>query len=109
MKETMRHNDKSPHYSDCRYIKGLSRRLADEKLKFMDGSRLGNLSIRIEDNATCRKVRRIMEKRIAQDFWKNSSRAKRAGNRPRFEMRHQLTNHFLNIFGAVPQGFRYVA
>lgn len=107
----MRHynNDRAPRFSENRYIKGQSRKLADEKLKFMDGSRLGDLSIGIEDNATCRKVRRIMEKRVAQEFWKNSSRAKKVGNRPRFEMRHQLTNHFLNIFGAVPQGFRYAA
>lgn len=106
----MKHNiDKAPRYSENRYIKGQGRKLADEKLKFMDGSRLGDLSICIEDNATCRKVRRIMEKRVAQEFWKNSSGAKRVGNRPRFEMRHQLTNHFLNIFGAVPQGFRYAA
>ena len=105
----MRHNNKTPRFSERRYIKEQSRKLADEKLKFMNSSRLGDLSIRIEDNATCRKVRRIMEKRVAQEFWKNSSRAKKVGNRPRFEMRHQLTNHFLNIFGAVPQGFRYAA
>lgn len=103
------YNNKAPRFSENRYIKGQSRKLADEKLKFMDGSRLGDLSILIEGNATRRMVRRIMEKRVAQEFWKNSSNAKRVGNRPRFEMRHQLTNHFLNIFGAVPQGFRYAA
>lgn len=105
----MKHNNKASRFFEKRYIKGQSQKLTDEKLKFMDCSRLGGLSICIEDNATCRKVRRIMEKRVAQEFWKNSSGAKRVGNRPRFEMRHQLTNHFLNNFEAVPQGFRYAA
>ena len=101
-------NDQTSFFSEKRYIRKQSAALADERLSFLSGERLGDLSIRIECNATCRKVRRIMEKRIAQEFWRNTT-AKRPGNRARYEMRHRVSNHFRNIFGAVPQGFRYCA
>ena len=102
-------NDQTPFLSEKRYIRKQSAALADERLTFLGGERLGDLSIRIECNATCRKVRRIMEKRIAQEFWRNASAAKRSGNRARYEMRHHVSNHFRNIFGTVPEGFRYCA
>lgn len=105
----MKDRNNAPRFSECRFIKGQTSKIANERLKFMDGSRLGDISIGIEDNATCRKVRRIMEKRVAQSFWKTSPKHKTVGNRPRFETRHQVTNQFKNIFGVVPEGFRFVA
>jgi hypothetical protein len=96
-------------YSETGYIKSQTHNLANERLAFRDGERLGDVSILIEDNATCRKIRRIMEKRVCQTFWKNSSKGKRAGNRARYETRHQVSNHFKNIYGAVPVGFQYYA
>jgi hypothetical protein len=100
---------KNKRYSETKFIKKQSANLACERLEFMDGEFLGNVSIRIEDNATCRKIRRIMEKRVCQSFWSNSKKSKRKGNGARYETRHQVSNHFKNIFGVVPQGFRYVA
>ena len=96
-------------YSETGYIKSQTQNLANERLAFRDGERLGDVSILIEDNATCRKIRRIMEKRVCQTFWKNASVGKRAGNRARYETRHQVSNHFKNIYGAVPTGFQYYA
>ena len=104
----MKNTDKR-YYAECGYIRNQSRSLAHERLNFLDGEKLGDLSIMIEDNATCRKVRRIMEKRIAQSFWSNSNSSKQKGNRARYGTGHQVTNHFKNIFGAVPEGFRYCA
>ena len=97
------------YYSENGYIKNQSRTLAHERLEFLNGEKLGNVSIRIEDNATCRKIRRIMEKRIAQSFWQNPVRSKHKGNGARYETRHQVSNHFKNIYGVVPECFRYCA
>lgn len=36
--------------------------MADKRLLFMDNERLGDVSIGIKDNTTCRKIRHIMEK-----------------------------------------------
>ena len=102
-------NYPAPYLSEKKYIKSCSAVLADERLDFLGGECLGDLTIGIESNATCRKVRRIMEKRVAQEFWRQSSKGKRVGNRPRYETRHHVSNHFKNIFGVVPKGFRYCA
>lgn len=99
----------APYYSEKRFIKKQSSAIAEERLGFLDGKRLGDLSIGIEDNATCRKIRRIMEKRVAQNFWRNASYGKKQGNGARYETRHHVSNHFRNIFGEVPKGFRYAA
>ena len=102
-------NYRTPFYSETGFIKNQTQNLADERLAFRDGERLGDVSILIEDNATCRKIRRIMEKRVCQAFWKNASKGMRAGNRARYETRHQVSNHFKNIYGFVPKGFQYCA
>ena len=99
----------APYYSEKRFIKKQSSAIAEERLGFLDGKRLGDLSIGIEENATCRKIRRIMEKRVAQNFWRNASYGKKQGNGARYETRHYVSNHFKNIFGEVPKGFRYAA
>ena len=92
-----------------KYIKNQVRTLSGERLLFLDGERLGDLDLLGEDPAVCRKVRRIMEKRVSQQFWRNASSAKRAGNRARFETRHQLSNHYRNIFGYIPEEYRISA
>ena len=102
-------NYPTPWHSEKSFIKNQSYAIAEERLAFLNGERLGDLSIGIEDNATCRKIRRIMEKRVCQSFWNNSKASNRKGNGARYETRHQVSNHFKNIFGVVPQGFRYVA
>ena len=102
-------NYTTPLHSEKRFIKNQSYAIAEERLAFLDGERLGDLSIGIEDNANCRKIRRIMEKRVAQNFWRTASYGKKQGNGARYETRHHVSNHFKNIFGEVPKGFRYAA
>ena len=96
-------------FSERKYIKNQSNAIADERLAFLDGQRLGDLSMGIEDNATKRKVRRIMEKKIAQKYYKNAFEGILAGNRARYDTRHMLTNQMKNIFGFVPEGYRFAA
>lgn len=98
-----------PFYSEKKFIRNQSIAIAEERLSFMDGERLGDLPIGIQDNATCRKIRRIMEKRVAQNFWRTAPHDKKHGNAVRYETKHHVSNHFKNIFGEVPKGFRAVA
>ena len=95
------------YHSETSYIRNQSRKLSEERLGFMDGIRLSEVDIFIEDNATVRQVRRIMEKRISQQYWNNHSPRQSRGNRARHDMKSHLANHMKNIFGGVPSGFRY--
>lgn len=92
------------YYSETKKIKRLSKALADERLAFMDGKRLGNLDIAIEGGPTLRKVRRIIEKRVNQNYWK-SGYAMDITNYSRHTTRRHLTNQIKNIYGYVPTGF----
>ena len=95
-------------YKDTRDIRRQSRSLSEERLSFRDGERLGDISIGIEGGQTVRKVRRIIEKRVCQDYWNHGrSGRKTAGNR--YYMKRRVSNHLRNIYGFVPTGFRYVA
>ena len=96
-------------FSERKFIKRQSDAIAEERLSFLDGARLGDLSMGIEDNATRRKVRRIMEKKVAQRFYRNADFYRLEGNRVRYETRHNLKNHMKNIFGFVPEGYRFAA
>ena len=96
-------------YSETKFIKNQSKVIAEQRLEFMDGERLGDVSIGIESNATCRKVRRIIEKRVAQNFWRNASSVKKQGNGARYQTRRYVSNHLKNIYGEVPTGFHYYA
>ena len=45
---------KNIYYSNTSYIKAKTSAIRNERLDFMEGKKLGDLSIRIEDNATVR-------------------------------------------------------
>ena len=96
-------------FCELKYIRNRTRKLAGEQLAFLDGKRLGDVSIGIEDNACCRKIRRIVEKREAQSLRKNAKRSKLEGNGARYHTRHNVSNQFKNLFGLVPEGFHYCA
>jgi hypothetical protein len=98
-----------PFLCEKKFIKNQVDALSGERLAFLGGGRLGDLDLMGEDPAVCRKVRRILEKRVSQNYWRNASVGKRSGNRPRYETRHQLSNHYKNLFGAVPEGYRLSA
>lgn len=103
MKPTPRHS----HRTISRYTSAMNDSLSDLRLSFLGGTRLGDVDIFIENNATVRKVRRIMEKRICQRYWSRHDATLDNGDRQR--MRRRMTNHMIDIYGGVPEGFHYCA
>ena len=99
----MKHNKN--HYCESKDIKRQSRHLAEERLSFMNGKRLGDLDIEIEGGATLRKVRRIIEKRVSQKHWKIHHVD--STNYSRHTTKRHITNQMKNIYGVVPTGFVY--
>ncbi len=87
----------TPWLSEQKHIKNRTDAYASQRMNFKNGRRLGD--IYISDNSTCKKVRRILEKRVAQDYWKNARMKSRFTNRGRYETRHFLANQFQNIYG----------
>ena len=81
------------YLSETKLIRNQSRKLSEERLGFLGGIRLSEVDIFIEDNATVRQVRRIMEKRISQQYWNNRSVWQSRGNRARHDMKSHLANH----------------
>ena len=88
-----------------KYTASMNESLSDLRLDFLGGTRLVDVDIFIESNSTVRMVRRIMEKRICQRYWSNNNR--KLGNRDRQRMRRRISNHMIDIYGAVPSGFLY--
>jgi hypothetical protein len=115
MKYNTTDNRKRTYYSRTGYILRKTRAIAGERLAFRGGERLGDISIAIEDGATVRKVRRIVEKRVAQDCWRNLSSSRRMlgrergseMGRTRYAVTHNTYNTFRNIYGRAPQGYSY--
>lgn len=103
-----KHNKDIP-FSETKYILNRTRKLSQERIDFLGGKRLGEVSIGIEDNACCRKIRRFVEKRTAQELRKNGEQGKLKGNGTRYQMRRNVSNQFKNLFGLVPEGFHYCA
>jgi len=91
-------------FSETKYIKNKTKEISDERLSFMDGEKLGDVSIRIEDGATKRKIRRIVEKRVSQNYYKAHPRAKCSA---KFATKRHLANTLKNIYGEVTVGFSY--
>lgn len=84
-------------FCETRYINNRTASYASQRMNFKHGQQLGD--IYIHDTSTCKKVRRILEKRVAQDYWKSARTKSRFTNRGRFETRHFLANQFQNIYG----------
>jgi hypothetical protein len=91
-------------YSETKFIKNQTRKISREKLDFKGGVELGDVDIFIDGGVTRKKVRRIVEKRVCQEYWKQAGSAN--DNYSRYRTRHHLSNHLKNIYGSVPTGFR---
>lgn len=70
-------------YSRRQQYDELSRAIASERLAFLDGAEIGSLILTDEAGETRRKVRRIVEKRVCQTYWKNHPRKVSYTNKPR--------------------------
>ena len=87
----------------------LCRSIAEEKLAFKDGIELSSLSIGIEDGATKRMVRRIVEKRVCKDYRKQQKRGGVADNKHRAATKKYVSRVTQKIFGQPVRGFSYLA
>mgnify|MGYP003287519100 CR=1 FL=1 len=92
-------------HCETKLIKNQSKRISEEKLNFKDGIALGDVDIFIDGGKTRSMVRRIVEKRVAQGYWKSAGNPK--GNLDRYRTRHHVSNHMKNIYGSVPTGFGF--
>ena len=102
------YNCSTIQYKELKYIKKLTNEIAEEKLRFIDDTLLSDLNIGIEDGKTVRKVRRIIEKRVCQSWWKSRSKADRS-NYSRSNTKRWVTNQFKNIYHCIPEGYHYCA
>lgn len=96
----MRHCEK-------KHIKNQTRKISSERLNFKDGVTLGEVDIFIDGGKTRNMVRRIVEKRVSQDYWKTVG--KHEGNMDRYKTRRRVSCSLKNIYGAVPCGFKYAS
>lgn len=87
-------------------IKRQTRTISEERLEFLDGKAIGEVDIFIESGETRRKVRRIIEKRVCQDFHRRE-KVYGSNNYGRYHEKHRVSNHMKNIYGESPAGFRY--
>jgi len=71
----------------------------------MGGITLGEIDIFIDGGKNRNMVRRIVEKRVAQNYWKAACR--RNDNYDRYKTLHNMSNQLKNIYGSVPTGFRF--
>ena len=94
-------------HSETKLIKNQSKRISEEKLNFKNGIALGDVDIFIDGGRTRSRVRRIVEKRISQDYWKTVGR--HDGNRDRYNTRRRVSCSLKNIYGAVPSGFNFAS
>lgn len=96
----MRHCEK-------KHIKNQTRKISSERLNFKEGGTLGEVDIFIDGGKTRNMVRRIVEKRVSQDYWKTVG--KHEGNMDRYKTRRRVSCSLKNIYGAVPCGFKYAS
>jgi len=92
---------KRNYAKDRKDIKRQTRQLSDERLKFKDGKRLGDLNPSLESGESRRKLRRIMEKRVCKDFWAEKKRIGKSEetNFARHTIKRHIANHWRNIYG----------
>lgn len=57
----------------------ITKKLYNEKLRFMNGENLRNIDISMEDGCTTRKVRRIVEKKMSQAYYQQNKRLDNEG------------------------------
>lgn len=85
----------------------LSKSISEERLDFKGGIQLGDLSIDIESGSTKRKIRRILEKRVNQDYWSHVRNGQVKDNRHRASSKKYVSSVTRKIFGGPVTGYEY--
>lgn len=68
--------------SEKSYIKKKTNALRNERLQFKGGELLGDVLFSVQSGSAQRKIRRIIEKRVSQDFWANRGSQSRLPKSP---------------------------
>lgn len=76
---------------------GVTGRLYNEKIRFLDGEYLKNVDISMKDGATSRKVRRIVEKRMCQAYHRQNKEFAGNGGKERHYMRRATSFQLHNL------------
>lgn len=100
MKNTFASENKKKSHS-------LSKSISEERLDFKGGTQLGSLPIAIESGSTKRKVRRILEKRVNQEYWSHVRNGAITDNRHRASSKKYVSNVTRKIFGGPVVGFEW--
>ncbi len=100
MKNTYASENKRKNHS-------VSRSISEERLDFKGGIQLGDLSIAIESGSTKRKVRRILEKRVNQDYWSHVRNGQVRDNRHLASSKKYVSSVTRKIFGGPVTGYEY--
>ena len=87
----------------------LCKKISQEKLAFMDGAELGSISIAIEDGATKRKIRKIIEKRVCKEYWKRHTPNEDYNDQHRANTQKNISSITRRIYGDCLRGFSYAA
>lgn len=74
-----------------------TKKLYNEKLRFMDGESLRGIDISMEDGATSRMVRRIVEKRMCQAYYRQHKNDDDHGGRDRHYMKRATSFQLHNL------------
>jgi len=82
----------------------LSKTLANERLSFKNNEELKNINLSEENGNTRRKIQRIIEKRISQNYWKGRKGCHSLSNRERTIVRREV-----KISCRMLQGYRSYA
>lgn len=86
------------HEGQSKQYRDTTKALYHEKLKFKDNERLLNVDVTIEDKKTSKKVRKIIEKRMCQAYFKqNKDRFHEDNNRSKHNMKRAVSFQLHNM------------
>lgn len=110
MKNTYFYGSNQADNKSCNKRKShsLCRSIAEERLCFKEGAALGSLPITVEDGQTKRIVRRIVEKRVCKEYWKNRKSSDAIDNKHRAATKKYISSVTRKIFGDSIRGYSYV-
>ena len=90
-------NKKCDSVGQAKRFESTTRKLYSEKLRCMDGKYLRDIDITMEDGATSRKVRRIVEKRMCQAYHHQHKNCGQNGGRNRHYMKRATSFQLHNL------------
>ncbi|MBR4645521.1 MAG: hypothetical protein IKO75_00200 [Bacteroidales bacterium] len=95
--KTKKESKKNNSVGQSKRFLSITKKLYNEKLRFKDGENLRGIDISIEDGATSRMVRRIVEKRMCQAYYRQHKEDDDHGARDRHYMKRATSFQLHNL------------